>query len=213
MWQSEHLGKASFHGVENVVNFDLNATGGNQGIVLSQPLTPQPWMFRVVDAGGERLPVIGDSYIRGNDFIARLPQSERDDFGLTLQARFVRETAAPLLLQWITEMQTRLLDSHPAVLLQFDAQQYRPWAAGVDLFRHGDAHFSVMRSRRDQAASRCEGAEQNRLTYRLFGDFLEKGVIQKCTCWLAFWGQQPPGDEQLQSTFGYVCDAPLPLTT
>ena len=51
------------------------------------------------------------------------------------------------------------------------------------------------------------------LRLRLFGDFLEKGVIRKARPWIVITrGETPPSESELESLWKSLCESPLPLT-
>lgn len=85
---------------------------------------------RLLPPGDQPFPPLAESYSRGNDLIANLPQPVTSpprgsqptgpEFGLELCHRVVRSTPELMVIETIVAVQTSLLDSHPTVDLACD---------------------------------------------------------------------------------------------
>ncbi len=213
MWITSKLGHATCHGAEDKVLVTVRAAGGRSGVRLTLHHQDATSVIRLADDSGEDLPEIADSYARCADFVARLAQGENDAFGLTLQTRSVQSDQRALIVEWVVEMQTRLLESYPAVRLTVADASIVSRAPEAYLLRVNDRFLSILLTPRDQAACREVAPAEDRLALRIFGDFLEKGVIQKCRMWLIHWGEQQPDDAELAAALEQLNQSPLPLTT
>ncbi|GEM_PF-5536934 len=213
MWHIDQLGQATFLDSTATPLASVSARGRQAGVHLGVHAGSQATSLAVTDVTGEPLPAVGDSYVRGNDFIARLAQGENDAFGLTLQATLVETEARSTVLECVAEMQTRLLDSHPEIEFAVAAESIETLAPGSELVTCEGQYLSVLRTPRDQAASRTLPPDSGIYRLRIFGDFLEKGVIQKCRLWLVAWGSERPTTAELETAMAAINEAPLPLTT
>ncbi|WP_068142556.1 hypothetical protein [Roseimaritima ulvae] len=191
----------------------VNAAGGQAGVAVTLHHHDGASTITWRDDSGERLPAIADAYAREDDFVACLAQGENDAFGLTLQTRLVRADERATIVECVVEMQTRLLDSHPAVRLSV-ADTVLQWRREEGLLvRCGENFLGLLLTPRDRAACQDLSGEVGPLQLRVFGEFLEKGVIQKCRMWWVAWGEQQPTDAEWSQTVDSLAQAPLPLTT
>ena len=214
MWHIDQLGQATFLDSTATPLASVSARGRQAGVHLGVHAGSQATSLAVTDVTGEPLPAVGDSYVRGNDFIARLAQGENDAFGLTLQATLVETEARSTVLECVAEMQTRLLDSHPEIEFAVAAESIETLAPGSELVTCEGQYLSVLRTPRDQAASRTLPPDSGIYRLRIFGDFLEKGVIRKARPWIVIDSATEAGaehDRELRRCWEALRRTPLPL--
>lgn len=164
------------------------------------------------DAAGYPLPSAGDSYARGSDFIVRLPQTSKHAFTLTLQTSIIADDARQTVVETIVEMQTDRLDAHPAVVLRvpsalekMDTGQWRLTSL--------EKQVDLLQTPRDAASAQVQPLEVGKQQVRIFGGFLEKGVIQKWRGWWVLWHHKTAHQATRDQWYTKLCEAPLPLTT
>lgn len=178
---------------------------------------------------------IEDSFARGSDLMVRYGQSESDQFAFQLDFRNVPENElgpfACGLDVWLS-VQTQLLDSHPTLEVRSHAGQAQ-WSA-VDeegrplagqspsalLCEHAAASIVlfVHPSDRPQAelitesdSGTASGQLGRACCLRLFGNFMEKGVIRRgrLRCLLS---ETPIDRVALAAAYNMFASSPLPLT-
>ncbi|WP_153555203.1 hypothetical protein [Roseimaritima sediminicola] len=207
------LGRAICSVDEGTPAIEVVAVGGAEGVQVGLTHGESHCTLRLRDASGEPLPSIADSYARHKDYVAHLAQSENDAFGVTVQTRLIDAGEPATIVECVVEMQTRMLDSRPALWLDaVDAELVDRRQQGM-LLRVGGLHLGVLLTARDRNSCRFESAQVGAVRLRLFGGFLEKGVIQKCRLWLVAWGAEEPTANQWAEAVEQLANAPLPLTT
>lgn len=171
---------------------------------------------------------IEDSFARGSDLMIRYGQSESDSFAFQLDLRAVPQSGlGPFqcgLDLWLS-VQTQLLDSHPTLEVSNEVSAAR-WSAtdteGKPARRDTLAALAcrtaassiaifVHPSDRSQAELlRPTDATSSRV--RLFGNFMEKGVIRRgrLRCLV---GHAAVEANDLSATYASFAASPLPLTT
>lgn len=213
MWLTTELGQATCSTADGAPAITVKAVGGQAGVRVTLHHHDGAAVLTVRDESGERLPAIAEAYARADDYVACLAQSENDAFGLTFQTRLVQANERATIAECVTEMQTRLLDSHAAVRLKIaDAVVEERRDEGL-LIRCGEGYQGVLLTPRDRAACQDLTVDGGSPELRVFGDFLEKGVIQKCRLWWVAWGDSRPSDAEWSQVVDRLSQAPLPLTT
>lgn len=179
---------------------------------------------------------IEDTFVRGSDLMVRYGQSEADQFTFQLDFRAVAENElgsfACGLDVWLS-VQTQLLDSHPTLTVRSHADEAE-WsvlniegqlstdrapaaltcdnaAASIALFVHpSDRVQAELITRSETRAESCQLGSACCL--RLFGNFMEKGVIRRgrLRCLLS---EQPIDRVAIAATYNMFAASPLPLTT
>ncbi len=213
MWLTTELGQATCHAAEGTPAITVKALGGQSPVRVTLHHRDGTAVLTLRDESGGRLPVIAEGYARADDFVACLAQSENDAFGLTLQTRLVQATDRATIVEDVIEMQTRLLDSHAAVQLAIADAVVEQGRDEGPLLRCGEQSMGLLLTPRDRAACQDLSREGGPLKLRVFGDFLEKGVIQKCRLWWVLWGNQRPSADEWAEVANRLAKAPLPLTT
>lgn len=215
------------------------------GLLFYRTDAPEPdgertGLPRLLPPGDHPFPPLGESYVRGNDLLASLPQTPAVEFGLELCHRVIRATSEMMVIETIVAVQTNLLDSHPTVDLACDAAgrsvvdlaaalgDARQWL----IHSHGDAGRStkqpppatcftdsgntdttvVLLPPSDRAAAAdISPVGRDAIRYRLLAEFLEKGVIRKARFWTGRF-LAPPSDQAVAQLYAELMHTPLPLT-
>ncbi|QDS93062.1 hypothetical protein FF011L_18170 [Roseimaritima multifibrata] len=211
MWQITEPGRASCELPANHLSLSLDAADQSGVVSMQVQHADDRLEVLLADATGERLPEVSDDYARQDNYVVRLTESENDKFGVTLQSRVAPLENGLTAFEWVLATQTRLLDSHPALSLSFSDCKFEERGPGDVLLHSNGQCYSVLMSRSDQAISTWTDEADCKL--QIFGDFLEKGVIQKFRVWVVAWGTKVPGREETQWVLQQLADAPLPLTT
>lgn len=217
---------------EGTLAWSIDARGGQRGIhVLSGDLDEQSvsnkepeCFFSFQPVGRDSLPVLAEQFIRGDELHLHYPQRD-GSFGLRLVLQPIQMTANNLVLEATLSIETSLLDSRPMVDVVASAIKVRSLSAGNDGVRRGQGGappISVCERRDDSVAvllgphdspfttDRCS---DQALRLRLFGDFLEKGVIRKARPWLVIRRDDSSiSDSELQGWWAELNESPLPLT-
>lgn len=96
------------------------------GLLFYRADAPEPGgdalgLPRLLPPGDHPFPPLAESYVRGNDLVASLPQTSATEFGLEICHRVIRSDSELIAIETIVAVQTDLLDSHPTIDLVCDA--------------------------------------------------------------------------------------------
>ncbi len=174
--------------------------------VLSVGVTPGE---QQVNHSAVELP-LGDAYVRQNDLIAMFPELAPWRFGYQIDMR-VLEDAPPdtLTVELWLSIQTSLLDSHPQLELQLRGERFN---AAVDkVWTSQSLRMGLLVHPLDQRDCHIE-QRADELAMRVFGRFMEKGVIRRMRFRLIL-AQRPETAVFWQDRFDEFSKSPLPLTT
>lgn len=230
MWKIESAGVGRWY-VAPEIAWTIRAAGGDHGIEIARDGGTGSWAgFQPV--GEDRLPVASEQFVRKRQWHVIYPQAEQS-YALSIVFTPIEATHRRLILEATLSIQTSLLDTHPMIDLcvpgggrigtlpaasrQPDEQAQpeigssRSGAEPIHLARAGQGSVAVLLSPHDYpfTQDRSAGGE---LRLRLFGDFLEKGVIRKARPWL--WIERsggPPEDREVLERWCQLRDSPLPL--
>ena len=157
---------------------------------------------------------IDDQFARGSDLMVRYDQSEKDQFAFQLDFRAVPKSelasAACGFDVWLS-VQTQLLDAHPLLEIGHPTAT-SGWSGDAAIQSHqspaGCAAILIHPS--DLPQSELIDPAAGKL--RLFGNFMEKGVIRRgrLRCLVS---DKPLPTSDLQAAYDSFADSPLPLTT
>jgi hypothetical protein len=168
---------------------------------------------------GGHLPPITESYVRGDELHLLMPQNDGTNAGLELVLLVVFADRDCLVVESTLAVQTLLLDAHPTIELGIPGDgvisSYSRESATVFAREEvvGSKRFDrpsvrVLVDRRDQLSidKGCDSAA----SLRLFGEFMEKGVIRKAQPWWV-WSSVGLDDTRLRSLVVELAKRPLPL--
>jgi hypothetical protein len=173
---------------------------------------------------------VGDNYARDNDLVAAYRATERWPFAPQIYwsgpvANSIdAELRPPCSLSLLVSVQTDLLDTHPKIcvttrLPAVEVVELRHAAekeAQAMLWRLAEHDWSYLEyvPRSDYSEMAIDGEAAGHMTceWRLFGEFLEKGVIRRARVSAAFLPRE--GDEQAAAEWcRQFARMPPPLTT
>ncbi len=174
--------------------------------VLSVGITPSE--LQVNPSATELL--LGDAYVRQNDLIAMFPELAPWRFGYQIDMRVLKEAPPDTLAVeiWLS-IQTSLLDSHPQLELQLKGERFN--TAADKGWTSQSMRMGLMVHPLDQRDCHIE-QRGDELAMRVFGRFMEKGVIRRMRFRLIL-GQKPESSVFWQDRFDEFSKSPLPLTT
>ncbi|MEX0824949.1 MAG: hypothetical protein WD119_02220 [Pirellulaceae bacterium] len=177
--------------------------------------------FQIHTDSAKTIPELSESYVRGEDLVLTYAQQEKDSFGLSIQATPIECRERMTIIQLTISMQTDLLDSHPSIELlaaaagKAQSAPDRPAVIGprpLSAVSGEEVYGTIILSPRDQRAA-VDSSDSDALRVRLFGNFLEKGVIRKSQPWIVIWRGAPPEASEIDAVYQRLCQTPLPLTT
>ncbi|KAA5545336.1 hypothetical protein FYK55_06685 [Roseiconus nitratireducens] len=198
----------------------IDARGGKDGI-----------RFRLGDesvaliaSGDEPLPVLDEQFFRGDELHLSFPQDGGGaDFGFRLMIRPILGPDIPIdsqraLFEWVVSIETSLLDTHPTMDLVAPASRgcrrlkVDDPQGGVHLAESPAGETTVLLGPADAPFTSVID-QPDTLRLRLFGEFLEKGVIRRARPWVIFNRmQQPISEAARKATWQALADSPVPLT-
>lgn len=182
------------------------------GISIEGP-AKSPWQLMAIHPVPSHACLIDDQFARGSDLMVRYGQSENDQFAFQLDYRAVPKTelasAACGFDIWLS-VQTQLLDSHPTLEISHPGAGDWNSQAAIQTCQSRLGCATVLIHPSDMLQT--ELIESTQGTLRLFGNFMEKGVIRRgrLRCLIS---PQPLASSELQSAYNCFADSPLPLTT
>jgi hypothetical protein len=153
---------------------------------------------------------IGDAYVRQNDLVLAYPEQAPWLFSFQVDARLIEPTNRDLLCVelWMS-VQTSHLDSHPQLEFRMECDPLESLTPEIWVGRCGTICFAIHPM--DRADCVIDRSRQG-LHGKLFGRFMEKGVIRRMRIRLMVASVSQKSDfwkERMQEFSG----SPLPLTT
>ncbi|QDT12414.1 hypothetical protein [Planctomycetes bacterium K23_9] len=213
MWtiKANQLGQANWN--TDQIKLTIDARGGDHGIHVDGDDGRQ-W-FRLDAIEGKELSPVAEQYVRGNELHLWLPQGD-NEFGVKITLEpIASQQGGVFVLQATVSIQTTLLDSHPK--LDVIAAANGTKAVGeivgsgsppVSIATRDGKPLAVVLGKHDSPFT-SSSSTGDQIALRLFGDFLEKGVIRKARPWFVF-GEV--AEEQLLEYARELSNSPLPLT-
>lgn len=195
------------------------ASGGSAGIELGDRSGTLP--LTVTNVGEDTLPLAGEQYVCGDAWKIDFPQAT-GIFSLRLSVRVVQATETRIIWEPTFSLQTSLLDTAPSLALTARGEPDERVSEAAGEFpdnvsiaacrtREGDQMIVLLGP--NDAPSTKDRCSRTRLDLRIFGEFLEKGVIRKTRPWIVMdrSGNGVSGAD-LADYCTQLCHTPLPLT-
>ncbi|MEM6468905.1 MAG: hypothetical protein AAF802_05000 [Planctomycetota bacterium] len=154
---------------------------------------------------GSSLPPIDEQFVRGEGIHLRFPQRPTsDEFGFQLVLRRVFADAVTEVFEALVSVQTSLLDSNPTLDLGLKGEEFNvigTASTGLPLHCCSTSQYdaSILLGPHDAPSSEVQ-ATRGGTTVRLFGHFLEKGVIRRARPWLVVGRRETPHRPSLDQT-------------
>jgi len=228
MWTINQLGMATWSDCDS--RWVMDARGGKDGIgLLAHDSDRHAISLSPVDQ--DWLPEAAEQFVRGDQWHLDYPQGD-GHYAMQVVLRPIETTVDLLVLEVMISIRTNLLDSHPKVDIEVDCQtidsivptdQSRADRFGDDqVSRAGSAPISVAASTghccsvllgpHDRPFTTNHSTDTT-LRLRLFGEFLEKGVIRRGRPWLVIdRSGQRTAENRLEQLWQSLCSSPVPLT-
>ena len=231
MWKTDQLGLAAWR--DDHSPWYLDARGGGCGIGMTDTDASgdddfgQPGqLFSLSPVDQRTLPAAGEQFLRGDELHVIYPQGD-GVYELQIVFRPIESRPQYLVLEATIAIQTDRLDTHPKLDLDVPCETIRSIVpadpSGYDEVGRGAAPISVTTSHDhstcvllgpNDSPFTSDHSSDSQLRLRLFGDFLEKGVIRKARPWMVLSHcELPPSETELQRWWKQLCESPLPLTS
>ncbi|TWT80084.1 hypothetical protein CA13_14970 [Planctomycetes bacterium CA13] len=225
MWKTNELGHATW--VDPVCGDSshtwwFDARGGERGISIGRDSDSNP-LLQFLSVGDDTMPVVEDQFVRGDQWHVSLPQKDHQSYSLHIIFRPIRSSADQLRLEATVSLETLLLDTHPMIDLVSPASKTEGFSPDFAKSDKGCNPICVANSERGKTAIllgphdfpfTTDQSDADGLRLRLFGEFLEKGVIRKARPWIQLDALGNPQDrDSLIETYRELSDSPLPLTS
>ena len=168
---------------------------------------------------------IHEAYVRENDLIVRYEQSGDDLYTFQLNWRHLPSSipGAFAMELWIS-VQTSLLDTHPTIdvrsraadamwhgLTLDDLSIEKSDITAIGLFKKSGVTSILMIQPSDARQAKRVRDKNEDFTWRMFGEFMEKGVIRRARlCFLSVPGEV--SRYTITKEYRAFMDSPLPLT-
>ncbi len=224
MWISSNVATAIWQQADRTTAVD--ARGGDYGIQVRTRLAT----VKLEKVAGDVMPYATEFFVRGDEWHVGAPQ-DAGSYALDVVFRLVEtQTLACTVVEMTLAIHTSLLDSHPMIDLcasggtmrrvilgennchpeQHQAERQPAGCAAVTALNCKDPAYdiAVLLGVHDSPFT-TDKSDDTTLRLRLFGDFLEKGVIRKARPWVVLG---PASDEQLAALWRLQCEQKLPLT-
>ena len=126
-----------------------------------------------------------------------------------------------MVLEVTIAIETTFLDTHPKLDLVVTGGDVRTLDVAAFTAVTGSPPISICQREAGvavllgphDAPFTTNQSSDHEIKLRLFGDFLEKGVIRKARPWLVIDRGREFGDSQLRRLWGELSQSPLPLTS
>jgi hypothetical protein len=226
MWTTSELGLATWNDSGSRWSFD--ARGGDQGISIHLPDPGQRSVcFSPVDQA--RLPRVDEQFVRGDSWHLNYPQGS-GRYAVHVAWKPILTTLERLVIEALISIQTDLLDSHPTIDLEVECQSIQSIVPPSQSRDRGDpittvaatapisiaidepSSVAVLLGPHDRPFT-TDLSTDSRLRLRLFGEFLEKGVIRRGRPWIVIdRSGQPLAADPLISLWQQQLASPVPLS-
>ncbi len=152
----------------------------------------------------------GDAYVRQRDLIAIYPECVPRRFGHQIDVRMLNKPNSNSIAMeiWLS-IQTSLLDSHPQLELRWNEARFKD--SSENYWISTTSQIGLMVHPLDQPDCHMEQTSDG-LSMRVFGRFMEKGVIRRMRFQLIAAPRSEPEDFW-RERFAEFSESPLPLTT
>lgn len=168
---------------------------------------------------GGRLPVLEESFIRGDELHLSLPQAEGQQAALVVVVLVIQADPECLVIESTLSIETMLLDAHPSIELAMagegplmvdvlDSAKVFSRDCSADNASSQRPRLQVLVDQRDHCSldPTCNPMQ----SLRFFGEFMEKGVIRKTQPWWV-WSGSDANAASVRQLVLELARRPLPL--
>lgn len=221
MWITNQLGVATWS--DAGTEWEIDARGG-KAICLGWPEKAAVQLKPVDDT---TLPAADEQFVRGRCWHVNYPQAEHRH-ALRIAFEPIETTSESMLLEATISIQTDLLDSHPKIDILSESKSIttlsvpgasqqptasQTGAAAVTIASSDTTFVAIFLGEHDSPFT-TDLTTPEALQLRLFGEFLEKGVIRKARPWILLRrAKQEPSEAELQAIWQRLAGRPLPLAS
>ena len=224
MWKTTQLGVGAWS--DEFGELAVDARGGADGIAMGS--LNDAVRVQICEVDEEPLPIAGEQFIKeegdGDQWHINFPQGDAR-FALRLTLKPIESNSDRLVMETCLSVQTDLLDSHPKLDLQVDCNRIESWvpqdkfgkddvrgpgSAAISTATSGQNAASIILGPQDQPFTTNHSTDML-LRLRLFGDFLEKGVIRRGRPWIVLERNGRCSDSELERLWNRLRESPLPL--
>ena len=202
VWSTGNIGSARLS-VRDQTQAHIDAGGGRGGIAITRGRRRVD--LRSVDS--EPQPTAGEHYVCDDEYHVNYPQHDAN-YALRLAWDVVPGLIDDaVVIEMRVSVQTDLMNTHPTLDLAVDhPSAERPPRPCDAISRFGDqSDAAILLGPHDRPHTQNRGGR-----LRLFGDFLERGVIRRARPWIV-WGRTL-SDAELRRIHRALCQSPVPLT-
>lgn len=195
------------------------ASGGSAGIELGD--RSGTLQLAVANVGEDTVPFAGEQYVCGDAWKVDFPQAI-GKFSLRLSVRVVQATQTRIIWEPTFSLQTSLLDTAPSLALTARGEPDErvrevvgdfPDRVSIAACRTREGGQMIVLLGPNDAPSTKDRCSRTRLDLRIFGEFLEKGVIRKTRPWIVMdRSGSGVSETDLADYCTQLCHTPLPLT-
>jgi hypothetical protein len=200
----------------------VDARGAGHGIELD---CGQGAPISLCPIDSDALPAACEQYVRGDQWHLNYPQGE-SSYALRLSLEPLESKQGRMVIETCVSIQTDLLDLYPKLDIETDCNDIDSIVPGMPgdhdiVAGSGTAPISIAKSE----SGRCSillgphdhpfttnHSTDTKLRLRLFGDFLEKGVIRRARLWIVVENDAAYETSALEETWQRLSQSPLPLT-
>jgi hypothetical protein len=224
MWITNQLGVATWR--DAGTEWKIDAEGGNAIRLRNATEASLASTVRLSPVDDALLPAADEQFIRGRSWNVNYPQASHRH-ALRIAFEPIDTTPHSFLIEPTISIQTDLLDAHPKIDIQIDGNSVKildmPGGNDRAVNRTGSAAITIVRSDTMYAAVflgphdspfTTDLSTSDSLKLRLFGEFLEKGVIRKARPWILIdHSEKEPSESELQTIWTQLANRPLPLAS
>ena len=237
MWELNELGIASWTANDAICSMDLRGgvasfglypfVGRDESSALAKEVAP----ISLAAVGDQVLPLASEQYVCQDRLTVNYPQDQAA-YAIRLSVEPMKVAKTQLVLELTVSIQTDLLDSHPMLdlvipgpdatshVLDAEAENWRQTLQGASLgsdsmhcVESDQMSVGVLLDCHDAPTTKTM-SDSDGIRLRLFGDFLEKGVIRTARPWIII---DRSGDALSSDTvmplYRQLEERPLPLAT
>ncbi|MDM4016863.1 hypothetical protein [Roseiconus lacunae] len=224
MWLTapNRIGIASWQIEDSVWRYNISGDAVGPSVFISGSAVS------LCHPNAQTLPALDEQFVRTNELHWSFSQAEGNEFGYRLVVRPVEipgwiATAKRVAFEWIVSVQTSLLDSHPTIDLVLPpsggksakVMEFSDLGAMAFLTEIDDLRVAVILGGRDAPFTEVIPHDAG-TRLRLFGQFLEKGVIRRARPWVLIERTptsdgQPLDEQTLRNAAEALTASPLPL--
>ena len=197
----------------NELQWHFDVRGGHHGISLRAANCSEP-CIQIVPVDDQTISDATEQFVRGRQLHVSFPQ-QSNRFGVRIVIEPIQCEEEFVVFEFTISIQTSLLDLHPMLDIVSKGkttQNEKPsnGSPGVSIIESSNLTTAILLGQHDSPFT-TDHSSETEVSLRLFGDFLEKGVIRKARPWFVV-STKPRDEISLVKLLENLNDSPLPLT-